>query len=81
MEQYGRVLAAMRPEFVAADSIAAIREVLKKGQVPVWMPYEMVVADPLIPENWNVTSDSLECVARRQTECHDAVTGEVVRNR
>lgn len=59
MEQYGRVLAATRPGFVAADSIAAIHEVLENGQVPVWMSYEMVVADPSIPESWGVTSDSL----------------------
>lgn len=59
MEQYGRVLAATRPGFVAADSIAIIREVLKKNQVPVWMPYELIVGDPSIPESWDVTSDSL----------------------
>jgi len=59
MEQHGRVLAETRPAFVTADSIASIREVLKKNQVPIWMPYEMVVADPSIPENWDVTSDSL----------------------
>lgn len=59
MEQYCRVLAASRPEFVLADSIAAIRKILTQGQVPVWMPYEMVVADPSIPESWDVTSDSL----------------------
>ena len=59
MEQYGRVLAAARPGFVPADSIVGIREVLKKFQVPVWMPYEMVVADPSIPGTWDVTSDSL----------------------
>lgn len=59
MEQYARVLAETRPAFVTADSIASIREVLKKNQVPIWMPYEMVVADHSIPENWDVTSDSL----------------------
>jgi len=59
MEQYGRVLASMRPGLVAADSIGVIRKVLENNQVPVWMPYEMVVADPSIPESWDVTSDSL----------------------
>jgi aspartokinase-like uncharacterized kinase len=59
MEEYGRVLAATRPGFVVASSIVEIREILRDGQVPVWMPYEMVIADPLIPENWDVTSDSL----------------------
>ncbi len=44
---------------VNAGSIVAMREVLAKSQVPVWMPYEMVVADPSIPETWDVTSDSL----------------------
>jgi 5-(aminomethyl)-3-furanmethanol phosphate kinase len=59
MEQYGRVLVATRPGSIAANSIATIREVLKKNHVPVWMPYEMVAADPSIPESWDVTSDSL----------------------
>ena len=59
MEQYGQVLAASRPGFIAAGNIVALREVLAKSQVPVWMPYDMVVADPSIPETWDVTSDSL----------------------
>ena len=59
MEQYGQVLAATRPGFVVANSVVEIRDVLKDDQVPVWMPYEMVVADPSIPESWDVTSDSL----------------------
>lgn len=59
MEQYGRILAGAHPGVVAADSILGIREVLRKNHVPVWMPYEMIVADPSIPESWDVTSDSL----------------------
>jgi len=59
MEQYGQVLAASRPGFIAAGNIAVIREVLAKSEVPVWMPYDMVVADSSIPETWDVTSDSL----------------------
>jgi aspartokinase-like uncharacterized kinase len=59
MEQYAKVLAAASPAFVLTNSIVGIREVLRKNQVPVWMPYEMVVADPSIPETWDVTSDSL----------------------
>ncbi len=59
MEQYGRVLAEMRANLVPAAGIAVIHEALRNGQVPVWMPYEMVIADPSIPENWDVTSDSL----------------------
>ena len=59
MEQYGKVLAGMRANLVPAAGIAEIHEALRNGQIAVWMPYEMVVSDPSIPENWDVTSDSL----------------------
>jgi 5-(aminomethyl)-3-furanmethanol phosphate kinase len=59
MEQYGKVLVGMQANLVPAAGIAEIHEALRNGQVAVWMPYEMVVADPSIPESWEVTSDSL----------------------
>ena len=59
MEQYGRVLCTARSELVEAANAYAIQSVLMDGKVPVWMPCEMVIADPSIPENWDVTSDSL----------------------
>jgi aspartokinase-like uncharacterized kinase len=59
MEQYGNVLAGMRPNLVPAVGITEIYETLRNGQVPVWMPHEMVVADRSIPESWDVTSDSI----------------------
>jgi aspartokinase-like uncharacterized kinase len=59
MEQYGKVLAGMQANLVPAAGTVGIHEALRNGQVPVWMPYDMVVADPAIPENWDVTSDSL----------------------
>ena len=59
MEQYGKVLAGMRTNLVPAAGIAEIQGALRKDKIPVWMPYQMVVADPSIPESWDVTSDSL----------------------
>ena len=59
MEHYGKVLAGMRANLVPAAGIAEIQETLCNGQIAVWTPYEMVVADPAIPESWDVTSDSL----------------------
>jgi aspartokinase-like uncharacterized kinase len=59
IEQYGKVLAGMRTNLVPAAGIAEIHEVLRNRQIAVWMPHEMVVADPSIPESWDVTSDSL----------------------
>jgi aspartokinase-like uncharacterized kinase len=66
MEQYGRVLCTARSELVEAENPYAIHKVLKDGKVAVWMPYEMVVADPSIPESWDVTSDSLAAWLARQ---------------
>lgn len=66
MEQYAKVFAGMRANLVPAASIAEIHKVLRNGQIAVWMPYEMVVADPSIPESWDVTSDSLAAWLAKQ---------------
>ncbi|HEV7821055.1 MAG TPA: aspartate kinase [Burkholderiales bacterium] len=59
MEEFGKILAGMRGNLVPTSAIAQMREVLRKDHVPVWMPYEMAIADARIPETWEVTSDSL----------------------
>ena len=66
MEQYGQMLIGIQSGLVAAASMEAIRRVLGQGEIPVWMPYDMVVADPAIPESWDVTSDSLAAWLARQ---------------
>ena len=66
MEQYGKVLAGMRANLVPAAGITEIHEALRNGQIAVWMPYEMVVADLSIPESWDVTSDSLAAWLAKQ---------------
>ena len=66
MERYGKVLAGMRVNLVLADDIASIDEVLRNGQVAVWRPFEMVVADASIPQTWDVTSDSLSAWLARE---------------
>jgi aspartokinase-like uncharacterized kinase len=59
MEQYGRALASLAPEFRIAASATAIRRALRDGRVPVWSPTAMVLRTPDIPASWDVTSDSL----------------------
>ena len=66
MEQYGKVLAGMRANLIPAASIADIHEALRNGQIAVWMPYKMIVADASIPECWDVTSDSLAAWLAKQ---------------
>lgn len=66
MAQYGRLLAALRPELVPAESEPELRAVLTAGRVPVWLPEPMAAGDPAVPESWDVTSDSLAAwLARR----------------
>ena len=59
MEQFGRVLARLRPGLSAAASKSAIRRALAEGRVPIWMPARMTAGRAEIPESWDVTSDSL----------------------
>ncbi|HZP93718.1 MAG TPA: aspartate kinase [Burkholderiales bacterium] len=68
MERYGHLLCSMQAGLVPACTAPEIHAVLERGQVPVWMPYEMALADPSIPQSWNVTSDSLAAWLARQMD-------------
>lgn len=59
MEQFGLALANLRPGFTVATSAAAVRRVLRDGNVPVWAPAAMVLRVSDIPPSWDITSDSL----------------------
>lgn len=59
MEQYGWALAGLDDRLQPARSLAGIRDGLRRGQVPVWLPARMALADTTIPPSWDVTSDSL----------------------
>ncbi|NDV87262.1 amino acid kinase [Aurantimonas aggregata] len=59
MEQFGCALASIGTRMVRAGTTEAIFAALSDGKIPVWMPRDMVLADPAIPKDWCVTSDSL----------------------
>lgn len=59
MEQYGQMLAAMRPEFKLVVSLGDIRQALSEGRIPVWLPSQLAACAQDIPASWEVTSDSL----------------------
>jgi aspartokinase-like uncharacterized kinase len=59
MEQFGLALAARATSFVLADSCEALHRTLRAGKFPIWLPSKMVLADPQVPECWEMTSDSL----------------------
>ncbi|MDP3087799.1 MAG: uridylate kinase [Methylotenera sp.] len=59
MDQYGIMLAAMNPHLVTASTELEIAERGWQHRGIVWLPSKMVLADETIPQNWQVTSDSL----------------------
>ena len=59
MEQYGRALASLSPQFRVAAFIPAIKNALRDRRVPVWAPTAMVLRRSEIPASWDVSSDSL----------------------
>lgn len=59
MDQYGVMLAGINPALVTASSELEIAERGWQHRGIVWLPSKMVLADESIPQNWQVTSDSL----------------------
>lgn len=60
MEQFGALLCGLNPALQPAQSAEAIETRLAAGGVPVWLPGAMLGAGlPEVPENWDITSDSL----------------------
>ncbi len=66
MEQYALVLADLVPDLVPCRTIDEMRRTLAERRVPVWLPAHLALADPSIPESWEVTSDSLAAWLARQ---------------
>ena len=59
MDQFGLVIAGMNPELVTASSELEIAERGWQHRGIIWLPSKMVLADETVPQNWQVTSDSL----------------------
>jgi aspartokinase-like uncharacterized kinase len=59
MDQFGLLLAGLNPSLATASSELEIAERGWQHRGIVWLPSKMVLADDTIPQNWQVTSDSL----------------------
>jgi aspartokinase-like uncharacterized kinase len=59
MDQYGLLLANMNPLLTTARTHLEIDERTWQHRGIVWLPSHMVLSDDSIPQNWNVTSDSI----------------------
>ncbi|MDI1309585.1 MAG: uridylate kinase [Methylotenera sp.] len=59
MDQFGLLLAGLNTDLVTASSELEIAERGWQHRGIIWLPSKMVLADSSIPQNWDVTSDSL----------------------
>ena len=59
MEQYGLMMSGLCSEIKTARNLSEIESLLQSDHSCIWLPYEMTYDDKAIPENWEMTSDSL----------------------
>jgi 5-(aminomethyl)-3-furanmethanol phosphate kinase len=66
MEQYALMLVDRLPRLKPCVSIEEMRRATASGHPAIWLPTTLALADPTIPQSWDVTSDSLAAwLARR----------------
>lgn len=68
MEQYAWLMLDRAPALVACASLSEIGAALAGGNVALWLPSRMVLADPQVAASWQVTSDSLAAWLARRLE-------------
>jgi aspartokinase-like uncharacterized kinase len=59
MEQFAWLLQSLCPALTMASAKDEILDAARRPGATLWMPSRMVLGDPDIAENWQVTSDSL----------------------
>lgn len=59
MEQTAIALADLAPHIALADGPEAIARAQAEGRAALWLPARMALAARDLPENWDLTSDSL----------------------
>lgn len=59
MDQFGLMLCDLCRRFSPARLEHQLWQVLKEGNIPVWLPSAMTIERSDIPASWDVTSDSL----------------------
>ncbi len=59
MDQFGLLLAAMNPSLQTVSTALEIAECGRQNKTMIWLPSKMVMADPNVPQHWQVSSDSL----------------------
>lgn len=59
MEQMALYLTSLHGRLAACRTIRDFAAAFERNQIPVWLPYDLQHADPSLPSDWTVTSDTL----------------------
>ena len=59
MHQMAELMMSLQGGLEIAQSLDEISAVLRRDEVPVWVPLRMIADDVTIPAGWTATSDSL----------------------
>ena len=59
MHQMAELMMSLQGGLEIAQSLDEISAVLRRDEVPVWVPLRMIADDVMIPAGWTATSDSL----------------------
>jgi aspartokinase-like uncharacterized kinase len=66
MEQYALLLVDRLPRLRPCRTLDEMRQSTRAGDPAIWLPATLALADPTIPQSWDVTADSLAAwLARR----------------
>lgn len=73
MHQTAELLMDLQPRLKGADSVATMRAIWRKGELPVWLPHKMCEDDNEIPADWSITSDGLAARLAERLRCTKVV--------
>jgi aspartokinase-like uncharacterized kinase len=73
MAQYGYALCAIEPRLTPAHSLEQLHACLADGNVPVWLPFELLASHDAIEESWRTSSDSLAAWLAGRINAHRLV--------
>ncbi len=73
MDQFGLLMQGLVPDLVTASSELEIAECGWQHRGIVWLPSKMALADETIPQNWQVTSDSLSAWLANQLKAEHLI--------
>lgn len=59
MEQMAFVMLEAGSRLAPARTVEDMETLLEQGRIPLWLPSQMCLAAPEIPQSWEMTSDSL----------------------